>query len=664
MKKIFYIFAAVALCLTACQKEMTENQSVDPANKDAQTVTVPFTVTIPVSGEVATRADFADMAQIPVLSNLYIAVFGEDGGMLQQLVPATMKGGSIYDSGTGKTGYNYRAEYTAQLPLYDDECHLHFIGNYNGDPSTLTFDYEKEFMDKLSMKITTSSFGNNNEYTKIDKAPGAYWQKVVLTDGIKATLQSNGSFELDYETKAKLNHIALVRNYAKITVTSGSNDFTIQSYALINVPYQGTVAPYSESMHFGNHYMNIGKYCDGTYDTTDKTAQNYHNFISDLLDSRYIGYMAGNDLIFTGNPSESAAKTGSETDNGLYMYERTVPTTAGEQTGVIVKLKWNDNLTDAQKQEYGISQTANPYYYKLEVLNASGEYMPILRNVHYNISLTSLTGEGATSFDEAFNGPFFGNVSSSIETATLTDINDNTHRIVVNRMDYVSVNGGDVVDLYFQFYPDMSGSASTNTSNYLANQIIEVTPYSQAIKSVSEINLISDSSSAWNGWMHVKVTLKDKPTDGSMLRGKLRIQGVVGSVGSLYRDVVFTIMSTQNFTSESSIVQDGTNVTVNIGLPEALPYSMFPIQVKIEAQNNNLTTTSSSLPVGYGPSAFDSSKNSFYFIRTIQYKDYVDTSTGQYVYTTQFPCSFTKTDSGNLSVSLKDMMGYFNEKVL
>ena len=46
MKKILYIIAATTLCLTACQKELSEVQSVDPAKPEVATVTVPFTVTI------------------------------------------------------------------------------------------------------------------------------------------------------------------------------------------------------------------------------------------------------------------------------------------------------------------------------------------------------------------------------------------------------------------------------------------------------------------------------------------------------------------------------------------------------------------------------------------------------------------------------------------
>lgn len=653
MKKILYIIAATTLCLTACQKELSEVQSVNPAKPEVATVTVPFTVTINTAPTAPTRGDH-DMAEVPVLKNLYIAIFGEDGGMLQQFVPATMV------TPFTQAGYAHKAEYTAQLPLYDDECHLHFIGNFEGDVSTMTFAYEKDFIDNLSTAITTTKNGN---YTTITSAPGAYWQKVILTDGIKAeTDPTSGNLVIARDTKAKLTPIALVRNYAKLTVSAASTaKFTVESYALVNVPYQGTIAPYDQSTHFGNKYTEIGKYCDGTYNTTDKTAANYHNFVTDLMATKYPGYMGSNDLIMKDNPGESAAIP--TTADGLYLYERTVPTRNGEQTGLIVKLKWK--TLEEDDPDYACS--GKTYYYKIEVLDENGEYLPICRNVHYNINLTQFTGEGYTSFDQAYEGPFFGNVSSSLETATLTTINDNIRQIAVNRMDYFSVNGEDVVDLYFKFWLNMTGEPCTSTSNYQANQILAVSPYDQAIASVSPVEYINDSNDAYNGWMHVQVTLKPKEA-GKTLRGKLRIQGILDDhtgVGSLYRDVVFTVMEVQDFTSETTITSVGSTVTLNIGIPEDLPFTMFPLQIKIEALNNNLTTNSADLPVSYGPSVFTGKNNTFYFLKTIQYKDYVDTSHGVYEYTTQFPCNFQNLDtSKNLVVNLTEINGYFHPKQL
>lgn len=640
MKKIFYTLTAAVLCLTACQKEIDQNQSVlAPEYPEGATVEALFTVSIPYSDGPVELTRASEMAQIPVVENLYIAIFGDNGGMLQQLVPAFPTGeGTLYNPENGESGILYQIQYRAELPLSDEERNLHFIGNCPQDViENLDFLYEKEFMDKLFTS------GRN----------AAYWQKVTLADGIQANIV-DGKFELTPECAAQLTPIALVRNYAKLIVTSGSSDFEIESYALVNVPLQGTIAPYSTKDGFSTKYIRIGDYCAGTMET---------NFVHDLIESGYSGYMT-NDLIDTSNPGESSAKSPSATDNGLYMYERTRPTRSGEQTGLIIKLKWNANLpTDHPNYD----DRGQSRYYKIEVLDKDGEYMPICRNILYTINLTQLSGAGEKSFDEAFNGPFFGNVSASIETATLNEINDNVHKIRVNRMDYTTLESNDQVDIYFQFYKTMNGTPETTAASYATPAKKAVDGYNSAIASVSDMEFVT-----WSGetWGHVVVTLNPRPASG-MLREKLRIQGMDGSVGSLFRDIVFTVMNTQEFTSESKVTVSGNDVTVTIGLPKDLPYSLFPLHVTIEALNNNLSTSNKELPVNYGPTAFDETeytskngKNAFYFIRTIQYKDYLDTSHGAYEFTTEFDCPFIRTDNTNLTVKLNEQGGYFVEKTL
>ena len=168
--------------------------------------------------------------------------------------------------------------------------------------------------------------------------------------------------------------------------------------------------------------------------------------------------------------------------------------------------------------------------------------------------------------------------------------------------------------------------------------------------------------------MHVKVTLNPKDPNGKTLRSKLRIGGQNDlGIGSLFRDIVFTVMEVQDFTAETKLTvsSDMKDVTVTIGIPADLPYTMFPLQVKIESQANNLTTNRADLPVASGPSAFSGKGNTFYFVKTIQYKDYVDTSTGEYQYTTEFPCTFTNLNTGaDLLGKLDEVNGYFHEKEL
>lgn len=164
---------------------------------------------------------------------------------------------------------------------------------------------------------------------------------------------------------------------------------------------------------------------------------------------------------------------------------------------------------------------------------------------------------------------------------------------------------------------------------------------------------------------------------------------------ALYRDVVFTVMEKQKFekstttandddepvttTTNSSVTplaSDAVNqeTTVTIILPDGLPRDIFPLQIKIEAENNGLTSIHdnsatpavSALPVKYGPSAFRNG-NSYYFVKTITFDDYATLNGVAYSYTNAFPCKFkTRLSSGNAtSIKINDLNEeYFVEKTL
>ena len=626
MKKIFYIFAASLLCLAACNEKLEERVDNQLAPEEEQWVTVRFNASFPdISKEVATRAAMADS---PVVENMYVAIFGADGGKLQHWLPATFV--QQGNSHTPETVYAYEV----QIPLSDEERHIHFIANYPGSQPPL-FEYEKTVMDKM---MTTGG-------------EGAYWQKIVM-DKITGTLV-DGAYVASPETQAAFQRIAFVRNYAKINLTTTSPVMTIEKYMLINVPNDGYIAPYNKG--YNTPYMNIDKYYGNVVD-----SQNY-TFTTALDSAHYLGCMPPTG-IDTAYPGADKAVDPTQVD-GLFMYERPVPDQAKTQTAVIAKIKWaaNDGTNYTGENAANITLAGHTYYYKLELLDSDGEYFPIRRNVYYTFSLNKLVGDGegedadeATGFKAAYDGAFFGNVSASLETATLNELTDNTSKIVVNRMDYTAVTSGDVVDIYFQYYPEKNGTPVLSTSGDVSVSKRSVEGYDAAIASFEDLGATSTGTPDGTQWGHLRVTLNAVPESG-MLRSKLRVQGESEGKRVLYRDIVFTVMSKQNFTSESAVSYDSSagTVTVTIGLPENMPYSIFPLQVKIEAEQRNLTTTSELLPVSYGTSAFGSGK-SFYFIRTISYSEYCKIVDGAYSYTTTFPCSLLMIDKKGTKISLRD----------
>ncbi len=644
MKKTFYILAAAIVAMVACTKEIEGPSAVedDPAVvEQTPTVEFKFTATFPDT-KMPTRGAMGDT---PVIDNLYVAVFGQSsnalGGTLQHWTPAELIE-AVDDSHT------YKAEYKVILPLSDEGREIHFIANYPDDEPP-TFDREREVLEKFN-----TADGN-----------GAYWQRVSLPDGIKGYIdEETGEYKLDVETASKLSSVHLVRNYAKITVEEAlpTAEFTIDSYTLINVPTKGTIAPENNNS-FVTPYTQIEMYCDAAADSD-------LDFVAELDNVNYRGLMPSDAEIDTSDPGESSMvpPNSSKKPSGFYMYERPVPTQVNTQTAVIVKLTWKDAddeiwTTEGHTESPNKLLAGQTYYYKIEVIGASGEYVPIRRNIWYKIQLTGLEGDGEQTYSSAFSGPYFGNVSASIETATLNEITDNTSTITVSRMDYTTVSSGDKVDIYFQYHP-VGGETITTEGTDVTTSIRTVDGYSQSISSkTTAIN------ASWQGgtWGKITVTLKDVDTGGNMLRGILRIQGNRAGKRVLFRDIVFTVMPKANFVSTASdVTTNGDNVNVTIKLPPNLSYSVFPVQVKIEAQNKNLTTNDPNLPVGFGESMFTSGVNSFYFIRTIQYSDYYhkDATTGNWTYYTDYECQLKKTDNQAVNIKIADMEGYFNEKSL
>ena len=206
--------------------------------------------------------------------------------------------------------------------------------------------------------------------------------------------------------------------------------------------------------------------------------------------------------------------------------------------------------------------------------------------------------------------------------------------------------------------------------------------YPQAIASISDV-VVTHNSNGTDNHGTITVTLNDSQP-GIVQKGKLKILGQVEGARALYREVEFTVMEKQQFvsgeleTNASPLSSDDMNkeTTVTIVLPDGLPRDIFPLQVKIEAQNNGLTSIPdnsvdpaiSALPVKYGKSAFNANKNSYYFVKTITFDDYAQISGTSYEYTNEFPCKF-KTRLGNglnaTTIKINDMKGeYFEEKTL
>lgn len=211
MKKLLYLLSLVLLAVS-CAEELVELKPMVDSNK----VTIDFSVSVP-EVPVHTKA-FADA---PALTNLYLAVFDENG-FLVEYVKTDPNGTEL----AIQNGKSYK--YSAKLTLSDTKRIIHFIANA---PTTLRYGTEEEVITAL--------------YT--EGANDAYWYRKEIIGGIRASRENSVLVPTEATVQA-LNNIPLVRNFAKIEVrTKQDCAFKLQSYAVINAPNKGSVAAYNRT---------------------------------------------------------------------------------------------------------------------------------------------------------------------------------------------------------------------------------------------------------------------------------------------------------------------------------------------------------------------------------------------------------------------------------
>lgn len=732
MKKIFYFFSAAVVMATACTRETLPKQTsvltTTVAPEEGEMMRVTFTLSIPetILYAAQTRSQsFYDERPTPEqpmiqADEVYVAVFGAGssdglGGNLQNFVKAKILASEYHNEGyatylrppishnfegtygstpTGTGDFKY--EYEVLLPLSNDPLVLDFmVGACDSEGVPFTLDhplpvgYEKEVMDQVYTKNGTCG----------------YWQRKRIS-GVFPKQKENGEYEMtsytgpdgilplsdqDYvaEDIPELEEVILIRNFAKIAFKHAANaPFQIVHFWLVDTPVTGALAPYSTAMGYNTAY---------TRPSTSQAA---------ILTEGYSGYVLSHELDNPrGIPEDTQqwypAYYESQNFTYAYMYERTIPTNsdpAFAETGALLEVDWTraDLVSDpVLRADLYRNQRR---YYKVSLVDENG-YVPILRNIRYIFEVSNITADRhPETFAEAYAGAFLGDVSASVSTSMLDDISNTKSRIVVggrtdgNNMSYTAIGSNKHFDIDFYFYPvaDNSevvvtnGKASTAANGApvtIATDIETNGGYPQAITSISEVVVTHNSNGTDN---HGTITVNlENSEPGVVKKGKLKILGQVEGSRALYREIEFTVMEKQEFaageteTTATPLTSDAMNqgTTVTLVLPDGLPRDIFPLQIKIEAQNNGLTSIPdntvspaiSALPVKYGPSAFNSGKNSYYFVKTITFDDYATLNGTSYEYTNEFPCKFkTRFGNGNATaIKINDIKGeYFEEKTI
>lgn len=574
MKRIHYIFAMFAALLAlSCAKEVTpdEEKGVD---YEGQEVMVYFGVKLP---EMATKA----LGENPNITSIHVAVFGSSG-YLKEYKLATPVNGYV-----SQEGIENAKMFSVPLSITSSRIRVNIIAN---GPATLDFDYESVVMSKI-----TSTNGED-----------AYWQRVILDHGIYADKDDPGYYETppvlvidpDYDLDAdgvthKMAMIPLIRNYAKLTVvTEPNSNIVINSFAVVNVPDKGSIAPYNS--------------------TTGEFMMDYHTYATlPELSAVYPGNMPGETTINTSFPSETdfANLTGGVVAAGgaVYMYERPVP--VRDATIMIV----NATYTDPKTGEVSTG------YYKIDMMEGSA-YLPILRNFRYQITIQKVFRKGKATVAAAVNGAGSADISADISTASQVNLSDGDSAISVEFTEKTHPIGG-TYTIGVSFTPDISTGVVDNT--LVTYQLLAAESTGAVIASENDITYNSTTGT---------ITYTTTAVDQTRMKSqKLRVIGT-SSTSRLYRDITIRLLPKQTMTV-SCVPQieaaAGTEQVVAVRIPKDLPQSIFPLHFQIEASNKTLTPNANDLPVEPGPTIVTGQTGSSYqFVKTLSYSDYVDGYTG------------------------------------
>ena len=637
-RKTIYSFMAVlaALLFVGCTDRFgIQKLSVEPG--------ITFSVTVPQSG-VATRSFSQEE-----IHSLHVLVFDENGYFVE-----CQKAQPVNPSAFG-TDMNVEYSFTVNLQASPNKRILHFVANYDFESNPVEYGTEYSVISHLTV-------GDGQE---------AYWQRVVLEEGI---------YEKFDDMPEKLFKIPLVRNFAKVVVESQIENFEVLGYALWNVPDKGSVAPcVLASQAFATYAKQDGDPGD-SYGNNTWVCRAYDelsaHYADDSKSSGYKGYLPENAKIVSTDASSLTFD-----NNAKYMYER--PFSDDEtNTAIIVKGKYNEKIS----------------FYKIDLVmppeQGVSEHYNILRNYTFKAKVVGCSADGYQNAQEAAMNPASNNFMASVVTQDVINISDGTARLFVTYTDttivsndpfifrykyypYFKSNPNDVKNKALSFYDLTRRKALTRDDKNKYDVELE-SPYFVMTK----YNVIEEvASGPWAGWHQTTIT-PDTPTDEERSESVIIYQMTDdNNQVKIARTVTFRLRKpfTMILECEPATVSTGVGqkVKVNIKIPSGLRESLFPLEFKLEAENNSLSPDNSLIAdkyrsgymsTWYGKSIIpgngkqDNVKQSYGFTKTLSYNEYLSMALTDDNSYRIVPCAFVTTKSNSATkIWIQNKYFYFGE---
>ena len=595
MKRFWHILLFAVLALS-CVRELPDDPDFD-GTSEADKVTVTFTVS-DVKLTPATRA----LTEEGTLNTLYLAVFGSSG-FLKEYVKAEKS-----DAPTGTKPYTYQDDqgqtHTVDMPVYSYTATLtsssksrivHFIGN---GPDRLEFGYEDSIMPSLLSQ----------------RGEQAFWQRKEI---------GNNILNDQDRANAAFSDIALIRNWAKIELVSDEgSQFTPKSYAVINVPSKGSVAPayqYQDPV-IGWNWTYVENYQNQSFTQLNENL-GYPGCLP--ADATFDGTVPPAAEFETGYLEEGYRGVVSPANGDVYLYERPKASETIPPSFIIVYGTFFEHPEDTE-------DPGHDYYYKIDLMEGD-QYFPIFRNFKYRIRIKAILSRGHDSPEAAAAAAGSADVSADVSTSHLNDISDGQARLVVQPWMSQSFIRRQVDNnvLSVKFFADVMQGTIGPVSYEI--RPMENSGQDPVIKSVHIGSPTTQGTEEEKGWRTITFSTYDP---GNEVRSqKLRIKGTYDG-GELYRDIIITLLPLQQMALQCKLPELAKGIKekqeLYITIPDGLVESMFPLEFTVEPEDITLTPDNThegfNLPVTYGTSISDharySGKRTIQFKRTLTWDKY------------------------------------------
>ncbi len=493
---------------TGCQ---TDNPDVD--TRRGEGVTLSVTVDVPA---VRTRADI----EAGMIDELWVMVFGQAGTYL-----ASYKG--VLTSGT-------LSQYTFNgIPISDDGDGnpkariLHFVANYDFDG----FNDVDHIGDAESDVLPEMSVGGGTV---------AYWQRVVLEDGIRG--ESGETIGLPEE----VGTVHLLRNVAQISVVdeTGTAGMRLENvtFAVGNRFDTGSVAPYN--------YLTAE--WGGTTAVEGNKLVSADDFVMEAPGGEVVNTISGGDL----------------TTADKQVYERDNSENAAY---VIVKGDFYESTTDP---------TPTTAYYKINLVDDDdGVMLDIQRNRRYIIKLKAVSHSGSGDLNTAMAGSASNGINAETVVSSYPSISDGRNVLEVEATSFIYTEGG--VDFSIWYRHTTYDSLGVGTIDNVLDEAV--------LSQQTDRPVVNGAITAQNG----VITGRLAATPSQVNNATITI-----SKGNLSRSIHLQLRPVMAISAHTDPANGiitglvGANADIHFNFPVNTSESLFPIQVLIYTKS--LTSLSGS----------------------------------------------------------------------